>query len=87
MANQAKVFSNKILTSARNGEIITWDLNRNNNVKYGAHNSLLVYEFSHIRPKSGERAIIRARSTGWRTRVSSIIIASRDPRMVMFGYG
>jgi len=35
MANLEKVFSNKILTSARNGEIMTWDLNRNNYAKYG----------------------------------------------------
>ena len=35
LANPEKDFSNKILTSARNGEIMTWDINRNINVKYG----------------------------------------------------
>lgn len=27
-------YSNKILTSAKNGEIITWDINKSSNVKY-----------------------------------------------------
>ncbi|KAF9653438.1 WD40 repeat-like protein [Thelephora ganbajun] len=34
MADLEVVFSNKILTSARNGEIITWDLNKNSTAKY-----------------------------------------------------
>ena len=30
------VFNNKILTSARNGELILWDLNKSGVTKYGA---------------------------------------------------
>ena len=41
MANSEKDFSNKILTSARNGEIMTWDLNRNINAKFGTRWSFL----------------------------------------------
>lgn len=29
-------FNNKILTSARNGELIMWDINKSGNTKYGA---------------------------------------------------
>ena len=87
MADLRKVFSNKILTSARNGEVITWDLNRNSIVKYGMRQSLLVFEFSHLRQKNDERAIIHERYIGCRTRLSSIIIASQVPRTAMFGYG
>lgn len=29
------VFNNKILTSARNGELIMWDLSKSGNTKYG----------------------------------------------------
>ena len=31
-----KVFNNKILTSARNGELILWDLNKSGVTKFGA---------------------------------------------------
>ena len=30
-----EAFNNKILTSARNGELIMWDLNKNGSSKYG----------------------------------------------------
>ena len=88
MANPGKDFSNKILTSARNGEIMTWDLNRNNNVKYGTRRKLLIcLSFSHFRPKNDERAIIHVRDIGCRTRPSSIITAFQVPRTVTSGYG
>jgi hypothetical protein len=32
-----QAFNNKILTSARNGEIIMWDLNKSGAVKYGKY--------------------------------------------------
>jgi hypothetical protein len=31
-----EAYNNKILTSARNGDLIMWDLNRAGNAKYGA---------------------------------------------------
>ena len=43
-------YSNKILTSAKNGEIITWDMNKNNNTKLGMHCTLYISEISHLRP-------------------------------------
>lgn len=85
--NSGEVFSNKILTSARNGEIITWDLNKNGNAKYGMHLRLLISGCSHLRPKNDELAIIRVRYIGCRTRQSSIIIVFQVLRTVMFGYG
>ena len=87
MTNPEEVFSNKILTSARNGEIITWDLNKNCNAKYGMYQRLLAFEFSHLHRKNDERATIRVRYIGCRTRPSSIIIAFRVPQTAMFGYG
>ena len=87
MTDAGKVFSNKILTSAKNGEIITWDLNKNSTAKYGMHQSFLIFEVSHLPPKNDEHATIHARYIGCRTRLSSIIIAFQVPRMVMFGYG
>lgn len=34
------VFDNKILTSARNGEVILWDINKSGAAKYGRHFSV-----------------------------------------------
>lgn len=34
-AHMYQVYSNKILTSARNGELIMWDLNKTGPSKYG----------------------------------------------------
>jgi hypothetical protein len=87
MGNPGEVFSNKILTSARNGEIITWDLNKNGNAKYGMYWRLLIPQLSHFRPKNDEHGIMRVRYTGCRTRQSSIIIVSQALRMAMFAYG
>lgn len=34
-------FTNKILTSARNGELIMWDLNKSGSTKYGTHEAII----------------------------------------------
>jgi hypothetical protein len=34
-------YDNKILTSARNGDLIMWDLNKAGNAKYGAYARLV----------------------------------------------
>lgn len=55
---RAQAFSNKILTSARNGELIMWDLNKNGLSKYGK--TPMSYRYHEYTPKylhvqSGER--------------------------------
>jgi len=45
------VFNNKILTSARNGELIMWDLNKSGVTKYGVHPlSFLSLKVKHSHP-------------------------------------
>lgn len=55
---RAQAFSNKILTSARNGELIMWDLNKNGLSKYGkTHMSHHYHEYTpkSLYAQSGER--------------------------------
>lgn len=63
--NPVTAYSNKIFTSAKNGEIITWDINKSSNVKYGiVHQALLrlrTFSFALIerRARDHTRAIHR----------------------------
>lgn len=42
------MFSNKILTSARNGELIVWDLNKSGTSKYGEHFFHIFLQSTHF---------------------------------------
>lgn len=65
------VFNNKILTSARNGELIMWDLNKSGSSKYGAfprplQSESLSTQFylyaAHLASPSERRARVHTRS-------------------------
>lgn len=65
-AHTRQVYSNKILTSARNGELIMWDLNKAGPSKCGKFTSqLLLASLMPVFDKSGGYAIILALSTHW----------------------
>ena len=46
-AHVLTAYNHKILTSARNGELIMWDLNQSGNSKYGVYRSVSVFCATH----------------------------------------
>ena len=77
------VFNSKILTSARNGELIMWDLNKSGVTKYGTCPFLLLNKYVEFKVKNEEQRTISVQFTRCPCHILFITTALRDPRMVI----
>lgn len=64
-AHLGQVYSNKILTSARNGELIMWDMNKTGPSKCGKSPSTPSSQLMPIRRQNGGYATILGPSMHW----------------------
>lgn len=80
------VFNNKILTSARNGELIMWDLNKSGSTKYGKLLAACFNKWLNT-TKSEERRIIFGQFTRCLSRRAYYITASLVQPMVTYAFG